>query len=83
MRKVKFNPNAIVQKYYIPPNLTIGKVYDVISYNRNGNKEYDTLEIIDDNNVISSYYTLDALGAEVFDDVTAEYRDGIIDEILE
>lgn len=76
MVKVKYHNNYL----FITQNLTNGKVYDVIDYGRKDNRDY--IFIIDDNGNKASFYTANILGELFFENVTEEYRDEIIDEIL-
>lgn len=77
MKKVK-----CIRRLYI--NVTKDKVYDVINYEYVDNTYL--LKIRNDNNVIMQYQmkfpTRTGMLIENFQDVTMEYRDGIIDEIL-
>lgn len=58
--------------------LTNGKEYDVIEYNVGSKEEYSNIIILNDDNKEDRYYDLDFL----FKDVTTEYRDSVIDNIL-
>lgn len=61
--------------------LTINKVYDVIEYSRHNGDENDTIRILCDDNVIRTCYLCS--GDDIyFTDAIAEYRDEVIDGIL-
>lgn len=84
MKKVKFIGD--VQKYKTF-NLTYGKVYDVIKYNRNVDNDfidkYDEIYIINNEGEdISHTFPVSDTYLNIFQDVTSEYRNDIIDEIL-
>ena len=64
---------------YIGPsknNLTYGKVYDLMEYIKYTNSDSDLINILNDHDDSSVYYS------KYFIDVTAEYRNNVIDEIL-
>lgn len=62
---------------FVGSGLTQGVIYDVIDYiPSNTNKLFDYIIILDDNNTKSTWYY------SSFDDVTAEYRNNIINGIL-
>lgn len=63
-------------------DLTINKVYDVIKYTKETDPgEYDTIRYYDDIGKLSTSY-LRLANSTYFIDVTAEYRDEVIDGIL-
>ena len=72
MKKVKF-----IWKNYSGDKLTIGKVYDVISYSIN-----DRIEIMNDHGTNQLFYLNKDFYIIYFKDVTTEYRNEIIDGIL-
>lgn len=58
--------------------LTYGETYDVIAFiNGLYSSKYDRYLIKNDHNIESEYYI-----SRIFQDVTAEYRNDLIDEIL-
>lgn len=77
MRKVKYIGNV-----FNYDNLTKGSVYDVIDYISDGKKgNYDMIHIMVDGEMDFCYIS-DIDYKPLFIDVTVEYRNGIIDEIL-
>ncbi len=79
MKKVKYEPSSNV--VYI--KLTKGKVYDVFNYicdpvNRND----DMITILNDEGVKDTFFIYSNEGILEFIDVTTEYRDEVINNIL-
>lgn len=74
MRKFKCVDNSY---YYITP----GKVYDVIEYIKR-DMYSDVIHILNDNDEMRNYVLYSPLGRKIFHEVTTEYRDKTIDEIL-
>lgn len=58
--------------------LTLGKIYDVTHFEQ----DIDTIHIIDDHGIPDAYY-IESLGKTWFENVTSEYREAVINEILE
>lgn len=84
MRKVKCVCNR-----YFPNILTVGKIYDVIEFTPMHQDIEDVVYIINDKGSKNSYYTRHILawennnvGDHIFIDITMEYRNELIDEIL-
>ncbi len=81
MRKVKYVPNVLCY-----PNLTFNKVYDIIEYipmkGIDTEVNADMAVLIDDRGLKSLYYFLTIKGGTILQDATAEYRDSVIDNIL-
>lgn len=74
--KVKYVP--VASKY---GNLTPGKIYDVINYTPSIIGRYEFIEILNDMGELDSYFQFYA-GIPEFIDVTIEFRDETINEIL-
>lgn len=63
--------------------LTLCKIYDVIEYIPHGlNESYDKIVIIDDISIERMLYVYDYKNNKRFQDVTSEYRNDIIVDIL-
>lgn len=81
MRKVKYCVNKL---YDNNVDLTIGNIYDVIKYRSSKYGEYyDIITILNDNEIVENYYVMDSNEVRIFQDVSTEYRDNAIDNILE
>lgn len=79
MKKVRYNKELIMGY-----GLTDGKVYDVIEYIKSKNGLFwDRLTIINDYGFVATHDVCDYYkNRRVFIDVTAEFRDNVIDGIL-
>lgn len=82
MRKVRYISttwgNSISYLY-----LTTGRIYDVIRYIPGTHRYLDKVEISYDSYVLGSYLVYSYTGEVEFEDVTTEYRDLLINGILE
>ena len=75
---IKVKPITIYNSY-----LTKGKVYDVIKYIKASNNVFlDRVIIINDKGVTEKYYLYSVFQTPVLIDVTTEYRNKVIDNIL-
>lgn len=67
-------------------SLTIGKVYDVVKYNQGYKNQlgYSTASIVINNdfNDLLTYYIFTTFGDAIFKNITSEYRNDIINDIL-
>ena len=67
-------------------DITVGKVYDIIDYEYHNELITYTIEILNDENLIMVHQmkvrNASDIMVDVFEDVSIEYRDEIIDEIL-
>lgn len=79
MRKVKYIPAT----HLAYSRLTIGKVYDVISYEYDLKLNCNIIYIRNDEGVTDWYFASIHNDVSVFIDVTHEYRNDVINEILE
>lgn len=80
MRKVKYIPTDFLSF----KSLTPGKVYDVINYYKGENINYDKVDVVNDLGNISCYYVYSSDNITcILEDITSEYRNDIIDGILE
>lgn len=72
-----------IAERYLDNRFTVGKVYDVVKYYKSNGNRNDRVILIDDigNEVIS--YMTEIFGRKIFLDVTLEYRNDVIDLILE
>lgn len=78
MRKFKYIKYNVWVNY-----LTLGKVYELVKYTKR-NKHPDVIEIINDNGKKCEYLLHTRVSGEfIFKEVTTEYRNEIIDGILE
>lgn len=79
MRKVR-----CIRPLYL--DITVGKVYDIIDYEYHNELITYTIEILNDENLIMVHQmkvrNASDIMVDVFEDVSIEYRDEIIDEIL-
>lgn len=79
MRKFKYVKYNVWVDY-----LTLGKVYDLILYIKSAEGYIDQIRIENDNGVIREYILYTPGGNEaIFEEVTTEYRNNVIDGILE
>lgn len=62
--------------------VTYGKVYEVLVYNSQREPIFDSVIIINDYGVKGDYFLISYYDKVLFIDVTAEYRDRTIDDIL-
>lgn len=76
IKKIKF-----LSTTYANYSLVTGKVYDVIKYLPNSRDSlYDRMSINDDDGLAITFYIYGQM--VLFEDVTAEYRSEVIDNIL-
>lgn len=78
MKKVKYVSPIV----YSDDSLTIGKIYDVLKYTFILINVEGIVSILDDNGNIGDYFMRNIDG-DLFIDATIEYRDGVINDILE
>lgn len=76
MKKAKY-----VGKLAIKGDLVTNGIYDVVEYIE-VNEQYSKISIINDYGTIFDYILLISQGKMIFEDVTMEYRDDIINGIL-
>ena len=74
MKKVKY-----ISKYFVQEGLTNNKVYDVVKVHKS---IIAIITIINDQGRELAYDLYDLNYNKLFEDVTAEYRNNVIDEIL-
>lgn len=75
MKRVKYLPEDVDRSV---SGVTYGKVYFVLEYN----KEKDSFLILNDRRIVYEYYLTSFYDKILFVDVTSEYRNKIIDDIL-
>lgn len=81
MTKVIYNPK---DADYRLEGVTVGNVYDVIEYMPDDTRsDFDKITILDDSGFKRNYYISDILNMIVFDDISVEFRNDIIDNILQ
>lgn len=79
MKKVRYIPTTTLMYNVLTPY----KVYDVINYELNLKLKCHVIYILDDSGIKNFYFFSIHDVSPVFIDATSEYRNEIIDEILE
>lgn len=82
MKKVKFIGSWASQNHR---GLTLGKIYNVISYIQGSDKYLylDRVMILNDSGVMDDFFTHSYNGEVEFEDITSIMRNEVINEILE
>lgn len=76
MRKLRY----ISSDYF--SHLTQGKVYDIVDNILHSLNHNDKITIIDDTDTEVYIFMYDSNGIQLFEDITAEFRSEVINEIL-
>lgn len=85
MTKVRYNPTTNIKSILEYPGLTIGKIYNVITYKKSHiSYLYDNIIIIDDNGHLKEYYIRNYGDEDLifFENAITQFRNEVIDDIL-